>query len=255
MFSLFFKTAHDTLIADLWEAGTLGIQEGENSLRAFFDAGAPALMERFAAYHPELRDEEPRDWSRAWQDQWEPILAGSRFYLVPEWRDDPTPPGRLRLEMRPGQACGTGAHPASQLSLQALESHLRPGATVLDIGTGSGILAEAALLLGAARVAACDIDPIAVGQVHDLPCPKGPLLLFRGSARSIRSRSIDLAVANINAAAITALTPEIKRVSSQPAKPSWPALPKRIATGWKKYGAVIPPASRYSRTPEARPTG
>jgi ribosomal protein L11 methyltransferase len=208
MFSLLFKTAADTLIADLWEAGTVGIQEGEDSLLAFFEGDAGAMMERFAAYRPVLRYEKPRDWSRTWQDQWEPILAGSRFYLVPEWRDDPTPPGRLRLQMRPGQACGTGAHPATRLSLEALERHLQPGATILDIGTGSGILAEAALMLGAARVVACDIDPIAIEAARR----RGPFLLYRGSARSVRSGSIDLAVANINAAAIAGLTPEIRRV-------------------------------------------
>jgi ribosomal protein L11 methyltransferase len=199
----------DQLIADLWESGTAGIQEEDGSLRAFFEDGADAnaLTRCFAACSPQFRREESRDWAHAWQDLWEPLLVGSRFFLVPAWRDDPTPPGRLRIEMHPGQACGTGAHPASQLSLVALEEHLTPGATVLDIGTGSGILAEAALLLGAARAIACDIDPLAIAAARE----RGPLLLFRGSARSVRSESIDLAVANINAVVIADLAPEIRR--------------------------------------------
>jgi ribosomal protein L11 methyltransferase len=175
MFSLSFRHPSDELIAELWESGTVGIQEEEDRLRAFFEGDAASLMARFASYGPELQHEESRDWAHAWQDEWQPILAGTRFFLVPAWRDDSTPPGRLRLEMHPGQACGTGAHPATRLSLEALEKHLRPGATVLDIGTGSGILAVAASLLGARRVLACDIDPLAIAAARE----RGSMLLFK----------------------------------------------------------------------------
>ncbi len=74
-------------------------------------------------------------------------------------RRQPTPPGRLRLEIYPGMACGTGRHPATQLCLQAIERYVRPGARVLDVGSGSGILSDAARLMGAASVIGCDIDP------------------------------------------------------------------------------------------------
>jgi ribosomal protein L11 methyltransferase len=102
-------------------------------------------------------------------------------------------------------AFGTGAHESTQLCLEALERELRPDMIVLDIGTGSGILAEAAGLLGAKLVIACDIDPIAV-QLARQP------LSFIGTANAIRTASADLLVANISPEAIIALAPELMRV-------------------------------------------
>ena len=96
------------------------------------------------------------------RDLLQPMEVGERFYLVPEWRDDPTPPGRFRIAVNPGMAFGTGVHETTRLCLEALEHYVRPGMRVLDVGTGSGILARAATLLGAERAYACDTDPIAV---------------------------------------------------------------------------------------------
>src|ERR1700738_1813831 len=92
----------------------------------------------------------------------QPMTVGARFFLVPEWRDDPTPAGRFRIAVNPGQAFGTGVHETTRLCLEAIEEFVRPGSAVLDVGTGSGILARAAALLGAKRVYGCDVDPVAV---------------------------------------------------------------------------------------------
>ena len=135
----------------------------------------------------------------------EPQCVGARFFLVPEWRDDPTPPGRLRIEVNPGMAFGTGAHESTQLCLEALERELQPGMTVLDVGTGSGILSRAAALLGARRVIACDTDPVAV-ELAQQP------LSFVGTADAVRTGSVDLVVANISPEAILTLAPELLRV-------------------------------------------
>jgi len=105
-------------------------------------------------------------------------------------------------------ACGTGRHPATQLCLQALEKYVQPGAAALDVGTGSGILAQAALLLGAGRVAACDIDSEAVNVARQRP----GLPLFVGSAHAVRSSSVDLITANIDSAALESLASELERV-------------------------------------------
>jgi ribosomal protein L11 methyltransferase len=69
---------------------------------------------------------------------------------VAPWSEQAAPPGRVRLEIEPGMACGTGRHPATQLCLEAMERFVRPRSRVVDIGTGSGILARAATLLGVA---------------------------------------------------------------------------------------------------------
>jgi ribosomal protein L11 methyltransferase len=133
----------------------------------------------------------------------QPIEVGERFFLVPEWRDDPAPEGRFRIAVNPGMAFGTGAHETTRLCLEALERHLRPGMDVLDVGTGSGILARAASLLGARRVWACDVDPVAV-EIAGMG--------FVGSADAVKKGTADLVVANISPEAIVALAPDLLRV-------------------------------------------
>ncbi len=215
MFSLLLhpssSDAQDLLIAELYECGTVGITEEEAGLRAFFDAGqdAPALVRRFAEFGPEFREEEAADWEQLTRDAWPPMLVGERFYLVAPWDDHvATPPGRLRLAIYPGMACGTGRHPATRLCLQAIERYLRPGARVLDVGSGSGILSDAARLMGAGCVIGCDIDPdavrIASERVH--------IPMFVGSADAVRSRWADVVIANIDAATLERIATELERV-------------------------------------------
>jgi ribosomal protein L11 methyltransferase len=200
----------DYLLAELSECGVSGITEEAGGLRAFFgdDGDASGLIERFARYRPELSEVEPVDWAQVSRDAWPPLRIGQRFYLVAPWCEIETPAGCLRLEIEPGMACGTGRHPATQLCLEALEKYLRPGAAVLDVGTGSGILSQAARLLGASRVVGCDVDADAIAiarrRVH--------LPLFVGSADAVRSQSQDLIVANIDAASVELLAPDIERV-------------------------------------------
>src|SRR5260370_33546333 len=154
----------DSVTAESWELGTEGIIEEADGIRAFFHERLdPApLLARFADCSPELRHEPFTDWSQVSRDAWPPLEIGKRFFLVAPWSTGPAPAGRLRLEIYPGMACGTGRHPCTQLCLHAIESHVHTGDSVLDIGTGSGILSAAALLVGAARAIAGDIDAEAV---------------------------------------------------------------------------------------------
>jgi ribosomal protein L11 methyltransferase len=194
----------DLLIAELWEQGSAGIVELDpRRVRAFFEDGAD--RDTILNLYPgsRLRQEEDRDWVQAARDLLQPMEVGQRFYLVPEWRDDPTPAGRFRIVVNPGMAFGTGLHGTTQLCIEALEDYLKPGMTVLDIGTGSGILANASRLLGAGKVVACDLDPIAVRIAGNA---------FVGSVDAIASNSADLAVANISPQAIVALAPDFQRV-------------------------------------------
>ncbi len=204
----------DLLVAELWERGTSGIVErdlagGGVELRAFFDQ--PFDASEWAARGARWEAAEDRDWVAAGQAQWEPLPVGERFYLVPEWRQDPTPPGRIRVEMQPRGAYGTGLGEPTQLALEGLERCWRPDATVLDLGTGSGILAVAAARLGARRVFACDIDPGAACVARERFETEGIAVgVFQGSIRSIRPGSIDLLLANVNAETLTSLAPEIE---------------------------------------------
>jgi ribosomal protein L11 methyltransferase len=211
MFSLEIACAadqKDLLIAELWEQGSAGIVELDDTrLRAFFAPAADrtALIARF---HPaSWRDEESRDWVALSRAGWEPLLAGERFFLVPEWRGDPAPPGRFRIAVNPGMAFGTGIHETTQLCIEALETYVRPATPVLDVGTGSGLLAQVAALLGAAPVCACDIDPQAVeiARANAGPC------IFTGSVDAVRSGWAAVIAANISPEAILQLAPELMR--------------------------------------------
>jgi ribosomal protein L11 methyltransferase len=194
----------DMLIADLWEQGSSGIAEPDgHCVRAFFEDGADrdALLARYPG--AAIRIEEDRDWVQSARDLLQPMEVGARFFLVPEWRDDPAPPGRFRIVVNPGMAFGTGVHETTQLCIEALEEFLRPGMRVLDVGTGSGILRQAAQLLGAGKTYACDTDPVAVEIAGDA---------FVGSVDAVASGSMDLAMANISPEAIIALAPDLLRV-------------------------------------------
>jgi len=192
------ETAPDAL-ADLYEAGTSGIIEHDGWLEAFFEDRETAA--RFG----EPRPADSTDWVQHTYDAWPPLLVGERFFVVAPWRTEPAPPGRLRLEINPGLQCGTGQHPCTRLCLAAMERMIRPGDSVLDVGTGSGILATAAKLLGAGRVAACDIDADAARVVP----------FFIGSVDAVRSNSFDVVVANINESVIEDLKPEFERVAAR----------------------------------------
>lgn len=205
MFSLEIETGEerDVLIADLWEQGSCGIVEPEgHKLRAFFEDSfdRAALLARYPG--AAIRIEEDRDWVQAARDLLQPAEVGRRFFLVPEWRDDPAPPGRFRIAVNPGMAFGTGVHETTRLCIEALERYLQPGMTMLDVGTGSGILRRAAEMLGAGKTYACDTDPIAAEIAGDA---------FVGSVDAVRTGAIDLAVANISPEAIVTLAPELLR--------------------------------------------
>jgi len=133
--------------------------DGHDAARAVDAALAACGLETLAA--ASLDRVEDTDWVALTQRQFQPIRAGERLWIVPTWHAPPEP-GAVNVVLDPGAAFGTGSHPTTRLCLAWLERTVRPGDSVLDYGCGSGILAIAAMKLGAAHARAVDIDPRAL---------------------------------------------------------------------------------------------
>ena len=135
-------------------------EEGQRQLRAYLTG-----LEQYEPQTVSLREE---DWATSWQKYYQPIPVGKRIYIVPEWmRGQRVPEGRAPLYLNPGLTFGTGSHATTQLCLELLEEAVEPGCRVLDLGCGSGILAIAALALGAEHACGVDIDPKAVDVAYE----------------------------------------------------------------------------------------
>ncbi len=122
------------------------------------DSGGLAVAERVraAGLEPAVKKVSDADWENNWRDYYEPVEIGERLVIVPEWIDYAG--DRVPVRLDPGLLFGTGDHPTTKLCLAAVEQYAFPGARVLDIGCGSGVLGIAAAALGAARITAVDVD-------------------------------------------------------------------------------------------------
>lgn len=137
---------------------------------------------------PEYRSVVEADWAESWKANFQPIRIGRRLFIVPAWLNPPLGPDDVAVRLDPGMAFGTGTHPTTQLCLQAIERHLRPGQPVLDLGTGSGILAIAAAKLGAGPILAVDIDDEAVRVARENAAANGvaeQITLDKGSLAEV----------------------------------------------------------------------
>jgi ribosomal protein L11 methyltransferase len=154
------------------------------------------------------------DWTEEWKKSYTSFPIGNHFFVIPSWEYTPCPDDRLPIRIDPGQAFGTGTHETTQLTIEALERWVEPTQVVLDIGTGSGILAIASRLLGAREVFGCDIDPVAaqVACANIVRNAENEIWTFCGSVDAIRSGSVHLVLCNMTADLITALLAEIDRV-------------------------------------------
>lgn len=180
------------------------------------DADAPVLLRRACAQAGvgvpeslEVQAVAERDWVRETQAQFAPIRISERLWVVPSWHTPPEP-SAIAVTLDPGVAFGTGSHPTTRLCLQWLEQHVRGGETVLDYGCGSGILAIAAMKLGAAHAAGVDIDPSSVRAATDNAGRNHVACAFSDS-RTPLAFEADIVVANILANPLKLLAPLLAR--------------------------------------------
>jgi ribosomal protein L11 methyltransferase len=197
----------ESAVALLWMAGTLGVQsttgaDGRLRLEAWFplEADPPEVLPGV-----ELEREETvpdADWFAVWRERAQPFPVGRTLYLDPREPDDAPveiPEGRRLLRLPARAAFGTGSHESTSLALELLEDADLQGRRVLDVGTGTGVLAFAALAFGAESVTGFDLDPAAPFHARDNSALNGlHPRLFAGRLAAIRERPLfDLALINV----------------------------------------------------------
>jgi ribosomal protein L11 methyltransferase len=185
------------------------VAEGTDAVSLVADACARAGI---AAPPYRLRAVAEQDWVRASQDQFAPIRISRRLWIVPSWHEAPDP-GAINIALDPGLAFGTGSHPTTRLCLNWLERTVRGGESVLDYGCGSGILAIAAMKLGAARADGVDIDEQALLAARANAIHNRVQAFFHGAAGVIRQPA-QIVVANILAHPLIVLAPLIARLTA-----------------------------------------
>ncbi|MGP8309085.1 50S ribosomal protein L11 methyltransferase [Vibrio sp. YIC-376] len=193
---------------------------GDTDILALYDAEADTnfiidqikasnmLADDFAYKVEQLED---KDWEREWMENFHPMKFGERLWICPSWRDVPEPDA-VNVMLDPGLAFGTGTHPTTALCLEWLESMDLTGKTVIDFGCGSGILAIAAIKLGAEKVIGIDIDPQALQASRDNAERNGvadqlEVYLPQNQPEGLIA---DVVVANILAGPLRELAPVIK---------------------------------------------
>ena len=164
---------------------------------------------------PTFRQLKEEDWANAWKAHYHPFRIGNKIWIQPSWIENSSEADNgdfaqiddVVLVLDPGMAFGTGLHPTTQMCLQALEQTVQPGNSVLDVGTGSGILAIAAVKLGAGQVRAFDTDILAVEATQSNAAQNGidTMNIHQGIMTDVPVTSWDIVVVNILAHVIVSL--------------------------------------------------
>ncbi|WP_394167640.1 50S ribosomal protein L11 methyltransferase [Photobacterium piscicola] len=213
-----FLDAQDTPVFEpmpgetrLWgDTDVIGLYDAEADMDFVLNMlkNSALIADDFAYKIEQLED---KDWEREWMDNFHPMRFGRRLWICPSWREAPEPEA-VNVLLDPGLAFGTGTHPTTSLCLEWLDSQDLTGKTIIDFGCGSGILAIAALKLGAAKVIGIDIDPQAILASRDNAERNGvsenlELYLPQDQPQGIQA---DVVVANILAGPLRELSPVIK---------------------------------------------
>jgi ribosomal protein L11 methyltransferase len=211
---------------ELFELGAQGIEERDEStllpsaagvartLVASFadDAMATSAAAQLAPRWPARLEYVVGDaWRDAWRAYFKPLRVGARLVIKPSWEAYQANPDDVVITLDPGQAFGTGTHESTQLVLAELPLQLAADVRVLDVGTGSGILAIACLLLGAGAADAIDLDPLAISATRENAEANGVAARLHASERGVAELPglYPLVLANIEARVLIPLAPEL----------------------------------------------
>ncbi len=214
----------DGVYGDLIDESVLNADKTVASVSAYVTADKPVtdhtayIRERLDAlgfeYKVELISLCEEDWADSWKQYYKPIKIGEKLVVVPMWEKYEANDGEIIVKMDPGMAFGTGTHETTRLCATLLERYIDKDSTMLDVGTGSGILAICASKLGAKECFAYDIDPVAVrvarenvkdNDVTNIECEVSDLL------KGVKAGKYDVITANIVADIIIRMLPDISK--------------------------------------------
>ena len=213
-----------------------GAADVSQALRAALDEAGIADLPSFERH--EIAD---ADWVGLTQSQFDPIGIGERLWIVPSWHAVPAAalaPDAVVIRLDPGMAFGTGDHPTTRLCLAWLDANVRGGETVIDYGCGSGILAIAAIKLGAAAVAGTDIDDQAITAARANAADNDVRVDFVSSAR-FAGEPVELVMANILSNPLKVLAPLL---TSLVAPGGRLVLSGILERQWPEVAAIYAPA-------------
>ncbi len=222
------------------EQGAAGIEEVDEDskwlrLKTYFEQekGVRRVLRDLHRYltslqnlHPEMKDYRiettsilEQDWGENWKRFFKPVQVGSRFIVKPPWSKIRLRRGQIPIEITPGMAFGTGTHATTKLCIRSLENRLkRKGLSILDVGTGSGILSIVAAKLGADEVWGFDIDGVAVAIARENVEKNGVsnIVRIRKGSMGVISKKFDVVVANIDFKSLKRMRrPLLRRLKDQ----------------------------------------
>ena len=213
--------------------------QGLSRIKLYLPSDDAAQLERLKALLNRLKSREElgslnltvtplaqTNWEESWKENYPPQEVGQRLVVLPYWLADTAPQDRLPVILDPGLTFGTGAHPSTQMVMEAMEQLVTPGSTCLDLGSGSGILSIAALRLGAGSAIGVDIDPKAENIAREnaayngFSSPEftaltGNVTADRTLMDTLRQQQYDLVLVNIVADVIIGLAPVLPQLLSK----------------------------------------
>jgi len=214
----------DLLSALFFQSGCAGIEEcSPHHWRIYFSKPLSAsqqksIIDKLKNMHPSLdmasvvfSNDDQQDWQAEWKKYFQPIRVTSRIWVAPPWDLPNLKQNEICLIIDPQMAFGTGSHESTQLMIRAMEKYMPSAARVLDVGTGSGILAILAKKLRALQVLACDIEPEAIENAqHNAGLNKVDNIEFQcGDLSRITTNDFDIILANINLNVLLDLIPKL----------------------------------------------
>ena len=224
------KLREDELYWDYIDEKLLENDTEETKIMAYFSEEETNLPEKIAVIKEKIRNltefglsigsgtvelsnVNQEDWESAWKQYFKPVHVTDRIVVKPEWEEDSPQEGEIVIEIDPGMAFGTGTHETTSMCINQIEKNLKAGDRVIDIGSGSGILSMAAVLLGAEKATGVDLDPVAVRvalENVELNNLQDKIEILHGNLTDVIREKADIVVANIMADIILILLEDVR---------------------------------------------